>query len=64
MEFNPRDMMDVMEVPFLALSKNRTKPIVYESKDGRIKVKVSAHREHYLASIYDWDIVLLLSSKL
>jgi len=56
--------MDVMEVPFLALSKNRTKPIVYESKDGRIKVKVSAHREHYLASIYDWDIVLLLSSKL
>ena len=64
MEFNPRDMMEVMEVPFLSLSKNRTKPIVYESKDGRIKVKVSAHREHYLASIYDWDIILLLSSKL
>lgn len=64
MEFHPRDMMEVMEVPFLALSKNRTKPIVYESKDGRIKVKVSAHREHYLASIYDWDIILLLSSKL
>jgi plasmid replication initiation protein len=63
-EFNPRDMMEVMEVPFLALSKNRTKPIVFESKDGRIKVKVSAHREHYLASIYDWDIILLLSSKL
>jgi plasmid replication initiation protein len=63
-EFNPRDMMEVMEVPFLALSKNRIKPIIYQSKDGRIKVKVSAHREHYVASIYDWDIILLLSSKL
>src|ERR1043165_1822365 len=27
-EFNPRDLMEVMGVPFLALSKNRTKPII------------------------------------
>jgi len=64
LEFDPRDMMEVMEVPFLALSKNRTKPIVYESKDGKTKIKVSAHRAHYLASIYDWDIILLVSSKM
>jgi plasmid replication initiation protein len=63
-EFDPRDMMELMEVPFLALSKNRTKPIVYESKDGKTKVKVSAHREHYLASIYDWDIVECIAGKM
>jgi len=63
-EFNPRDIMEVMGVPFLALSKNRTKPIVYESKDGKIKVKISAHREHYVASIYDWDIIQLISGKM
>ena len=63
-EFDPRDMIDVMEVPFLALSKNRTKSINYQSKDGKTKVKVSAHREHYVASIYDWDIIQLISGKI
>jgi len=63
-EFSPRDMMEVMEVPFLALSKKRTKPIHYQSKDGRVKVKITANREHYLASIYDWDIVLFVAAKI
>jgi len=63
-EFDPRDMMELMEVPFLALSKNRTKPIIYESKDGKTKVQVSAHRKHYVASIYDWDIIQLVSGKM
>lgn len=56
-EFDPRDMMEVMEFPFLALSKNRTKPILYQSKDGKTKVNISRHTKHYIASIYDWDIV-------
>ena len=59
-----RDLMDMMEVPFLALSKNRKSPILYESKDGTRKVKVSRHTGHYLASIYDWDIVLFVASKM
>lgn len=63
-EFDPRDMMETMEFPFLALSKNRTKPILYQSKDGKTKVKISAHREHYVASIYDWDIIQLISCKM
>jgi plasmid replication initiation protein len=63
-EFDPRDMMEVMEFPFLALSKNRIKSIIYQSKDGKTKVKVSAHREHYVASIYDWDVILLVSAKM
>lgn len=63
-EIPGRDLMDMMEVPFLALSKNRKSPILYESKDGTRKVKVSRHTGHYLASIYDWDIVLFVASRM
>ena len=62
--FDPRDIMEVMEVPFLALSKNRTAPINYESPDGSVKVNISRHTNHYLASIYDWDIILFVASKM
>ena len=59
-----RDVMEIMEVPFISLSKNRTEPINYESHDGKVKVKISCHTGHYLASIYDWDIVLFVASKM
>ena len=59
-----RDIMELMEIPFVALSKHRTEPIIYESPNGKSKVKISGHRGHYIASIYDWDIILLVSSKL
>lgn len=62
---NPaRDLMETMEVPFLALSKNRRNPIIYQSADGTVKVKVSRHTEHFLASIYDWDIILFVACKM
>jgi len=57
-----RDIMELMEVPIVSLSKNRKTPINYEN--GSIKVKISCHTEHYIASIYDWDIILFVSSKL
>ena len=63
-EFNPRDLMEVMEIPFLSLSKNRKKSINYQSKDGKIKVKVTCNTDHYIASIYDWDIILFSASKI
>lgn len=59
-----RDIMELMEVPFVALSKNRTAPIVYESPNGKTKVRISGHPPHYVASVYDWDIVLFVASKL
>ena len=61
-----RDLAEMMEVPFLALSKNRKESIIYEKHDGpnMIKVKVSRHVGHYLASIYDWDIVLFVAGKM
>jgi plasmid replication initiation protein len=59
-----RDVMELMEVPFVSLSKNRTEPINYESSDGTVKVKISCHSNHYLASIYDWDIILFVASKM
>lgn len=59
-----RDIMELMEVPIVSLSKNRTSPIIYERSGGKEKLKISAHREHYIASIYDWDIIIFVSSKL
>ena len=61
-----RDITEMMEVPFLALSKNRKDPIVYEKQDAHnmIKVKISRHTGHFLASIYDWDIVLFVAGKM
>lgn len=61
-----RDLAEMMEVPFLALSKNRKTPIIYEKHDGNnmIRVKVSRHTGHFLASVYDWDIVLYVAGKM
>ena len=62
---NPaRDLMEMMEVPFLALSKKRKNPILYESLDGTRKLKVTRHTGHFIASIYDWDIILFVASKM
>ena len=59
-----RDIMELMEVPFLSLSKNRTAPIVYESQNGKSKVRISCHPPYHMASIYDWDIILFVASKM
>lgn len=61
-----RDISEMMEVPFLALSKNRREPIIYEKHDGpnMIRVKVSRHTGHFLASIYDWDIILFVAGRM
>lgn len=62
---NPiRDVIDLMEFPFLALSKDRVNPIVYESEDKTQKVVISGHRGHFIASIYDWDIILVVAGKI
>jgi plasmid replication initiation protein len=59
-----RDIIDLMEFPFLALSKDRIKPISYENADKTQKVVISGHRGHFIASIYDWDIILVISGKI
>jgi len=59
-----RDIIDLMEFPFLALSKDRIKPISYESADKTQKVVISGHRGHFIASIYDWDIILVISGQI
>lgn len=59
-----RDVMELMEVPIVALSKNRTEPIIYISPDSKSKVKISCHPPYYLASIYDWDIIIFIAGKL
>ena len=66
LSFDPRDMMEIMEYPYLSLSKNRTAPIYYEreTSNGIVKIKVSCHPPHYVASIYDWDIIMFVESKI
>ena len=59
-----RDVIDLMEFPFVALSKDRTNPIIYESTDKTKKVVISGHMGHFLASIYDWDIILVVAGKI
>jgi hypothetical protein len=59
-----RDVMPLMDIPFLALSKKRKEPIIYESADKKKKVVISRHSNHFLASIYDWDIILVVAGKL
>lgn len=59
-----RDFAEMMENPFLALSKKRRNPIIYESTDGTRKIKVTRHTGHFLASIYDWDIIIFVESKI
>lgn len=59
-----RDVIDLMEFPFLSLSKNRRSPIIYESPDGTQKIKISRHTGHFLASIYDWDIILVIAGQI
>jgi plasmid replication initiation protein len=61
---NLRDVIDLMEFPFVALSKDRINPIVYESEDKTQKVEISGHRGHFIASIYDWDIILVVAGKI
>jgi plasmid replication initiation protein len=63
-EIIPRDFAEMMEVPFLALSKNRITPILYENPERGIKVNITRHTGHFLASIYDWDIVVFAESKM
>ncbi len=59
-----RDVIDLMEFPFVALSKDRINPLVYESEDKTQKVVISGHRGHFIASIYDWDIILVVAGKI
>ena len=59
-----RDVMYLMDIPLLALSKNRTQPLIYTSSKGTRKFEVTRHSGHFLASIYDWDIILVVAGKI
>lgn len=57
-----RDHQDAMIFPFLSLQKNRTKPIEYKSAKKGVAVRVSAHDGFYIASIWDWDMIIAISA--
>lgn len=54
-----------MERPFFAIAKRkRMRPIVYENADASVWIKVSAHPEHGMATIWDADILIYCISKI
>jgi plasmid replication initiation protein len=56
-----RDNRDVMEYPFLALQKRRTKPIEY--RNGHVHVSVAADARFSIATVWDWDVIIGLSAQ-
>ncbi len=63
-DYSPKDERSLMERPFFSISKKkRNKPIEYESDDGEIVVKVRAHAEFGMATIWDCDILIWLISR-
>jgi plasmid replication initiation protein len=60
-----RDYQETMQRPFFSLSKKkRNKPIEYVSPDKSVTVHVSANPEYGMATIWDADIMIYLSSHL
>lgn len=60
--FGFRYHQELMERPFLALSKSRTRPIDYTSPDGLTTVKVTCDPEYGMATIWDGDVLIYLAS--
>ena len=64
-DYAPKDERTMMERPFFSLAKRkRNKPIEYESDDGSVWVKVRAHPEFGMATIWDADILIWCISKI
>jgi plasmid replication initiation protein len=64
-DYAPKDERAMMERPFFSLAKRkRNKPIEYESEDRSVWVKVKAHPEHGMATIWDADILIWCISKI
>lgn len=64
-DYAPKDDPAMMERPFFSISKRkRNKPIEYQSPDGAMWIKVTAHPEHGMATIWDADIIIWCISKI
>lgn len=62
-DVGPRDARDVMELPFLSLSKQkRTKPIEYTNARTGATIHIGADPKYGIANIYDWDLMIFVVS--
>lgn len=59
-----RDYPDTMAFPFLSLQKDRIRPIEFRDRARGIAINVAAHPGYHIASIWDWDFVIAISSLL
>ncbi len=64
-DYAPKDERAMMERPFFSLAKRkRNKPIEYENDDRSVWVRVKAHPEYGMATIWDADILIWCISKI
>jgi plasmid replication initiation protein len=64
-DYAPKDERTMMERPFFSLAKRkRNKPIEYKNEDHSIWVKVKAHPDYGMATIWDADILIWCISKI
>lgn len=57
-----REQHEIMERPFFSISKKRITALEYTSPDGKTYVHVSPHPEYGMATIWDYDIIIYLTS--
>jgi plasmid replication initiation protein len=57
-----RDIREAMVYPFVSLAKKRSAPIVFNSK--ALKIYLTGGPEFGLPTIWDWDLIIWLTSQL
>lgn len=64
-DYAPKDSAEMMERPFFSLSKRpRKSPIEYRNADGSLWIKVTAHPDYGMATIWDADILIWCISQI
>jgi plasmid replication initiation protein len=64
-DYAPKDSTEMMERPFFSLSKRpRKSPIEYKNADGSLWIKVTAHPDYGMATIWDADILIWCISQI
>lgn len=62
---NYRDQREVMERPFVSLSKRpRKTALSYKSPKGDVELEVTPNIKHGMATIWDWDIMIWANSQI
>lgn len=63
-DYSPKDSSELMERPFCSLAtRKRIQPLIYHSPDGKVWVRILPHPEFGMATIWDFDILIYLITR-